>query len=83
MKTVRVNFSMCLPSSEGREVMVVCNVTPGRPAVWHLRNGDPGYPEEPGCVDILSVENDRDYYLYERDVEAINERAVEVAGDMP
>lgn len=29
--------------------------SPGRPAVMTLRNGDPGYPEDPAQVEILTV----------------------------
>lgn len=27
----------------------------GRPGVWYLRNGDPGYPPEPDDFDIVAV----------------------------
>lgn len=29
---------------------------PGRPAVMHLRNGDPGYPADPPEIEFVSVE---------------------------
>ena len=36
-----------------------CDITftysKGRPAVMHLRNGDPGYPADPPDVDFISV----------------------------
>ena len=37
------------------DVTVEYHYSPGRPAVIHLRNGDPGYPADPAEVEILSV----------------------------
>ena len=30
--------------------------SPGRPAVRYLRNGDPGYPEEPAEIEIVGAD---------------------------
>lgn len=27
----------------------------GRPAVWYLRNGDPGYPAEPDELEVIKI----------------------------
>lgn len=39
---------------------VVTHYTPGRPAVFYLRNGDPGYPAEPAEYEfeVTSIEFD-------------------------
>lgn len=39
------------------------NATPGSPGRMYLANGDPGYPEEPAEIEILSIKlegNDQD-----------------------
>ena len=36
-------------------VHVDYDYSPGRPAVMHLRNGDPGYPEEPAEINIFRI----------------------------
>ena len=38
-----------------QDVDVSYTYSAGRPAVMYLRNGDPGYPEEPAEIEILSV----------------------------
>ena len=38
------------------ECSIVYTYSPGRPMVMYLRNGDPGYPEEPATVDFVSAE---------------------------
>ena len=45
------------PSDEGAEieVEVTFNYRPGRPAVWYLRNGDPGYPADPCEIEFVSA----------------------------
>jgi hypothetical protein len=45
------------PSDEGAEIEVeiAFNYTRGRPAVMHLRNGDPGYPAGPDEVEFLDA----------------------------
>jgi hypothetical protein len=54
------------------------NYSPGRPGCHTLRNGDPGYPEEPAEIEILGIKlegNDQDLsellqagqHLYDRD----------------
>lgn len=44
-------------SDSGREYLayfeVEFTVSPGRPAVMYLRNGDPGYPEEPAELEVF------------------------------
>lgn len=37
----------------GAYVRIWFGYTPGRPAVWYLRNGDPGYPAEDAEVEFL------------------------------
>ena len=44
------------------EVQVDYTYSAGRPGKMYLRNGDPGYPDEPAEVEILNV------WLYGRDV---------------
>jgi hypothetical protein len=29
--------------------------TPGRPGMWNLPNGDPGYPDDPAEMDIEAI----------------------------
>jgi hypothetical protein len=38
------------------DVTVEYDWTPGRPAVMYLRNGDPGYPEDPAEFEIVRIE---------------------------
>ena len=38
------------------DVTITFDFYPGRPARMYLRNGDPGYPEDPAECDIISVE---------------------------
>ena len=38
-----------------QEVEVVYTYSAGRPAVMYLRNGDPGYPEEPAELELLTL----------------------------
>lgn len=38
-----------------QEVDVSYTYSAGRPAVMYLRNGDPGYPEEPAELEVISV----------------------------
>ena len=37
------------------DATVTVNYWPGRPAVMYLRNGDPGYPEDPDELEIVSM----------------------------
>lgn len=37
---------------DGREYFADYEYTRGRPAVMHLRNGDPGYPADPPEIDF-------------------------------
>lgn len=41
---------------DGMEVTITFDYRPGRPAVMYLRNGDPGYPEDPAEVEFISAE---------------------------
>lgn len=40
---------------EDVEVVVEFDYTRGAPAVYYLRNGDPGYPAEPDDVDNITI----------------------------
>lgn len=42
----------------GTEVsfLVTYSYSPGRPAVMYLRNGDPGYPEDPPEIEVDKIE---------------------------
>ena len=40
---------------KGIEVEVDYKFTPGRPGVWTLPNGDPGYPDDPPEMDIEAI----------------------------
>ena len=45
---------LCLYGTD-LEVRVTFTYTPGMPGKMYLRNGDPGYPEEPAEVEIDEV----------------------------
>lgn len=40
---------------KGIEVEVDYDFTPGRPGVWTLPNGDPGYPDDPDELDVEAI----------------------------
>lgn len=40
---------------EGYSLVAEFLYSPGRPGVHTLRNGDPGYPDDPPCWDITKV----------------------------
>ncbi len=63
------------------EVFVEASWSPGSPAVPYLRNGDPGYPEEPDEVEFLSVTDSdgNEYELTEDEKEKLYEEIVEKA----
>lgn len=46
--------SVFIPDYDG-ELFVTFTFYPGAEGKMYLRNGDPGYPEEPSEVDIISV----------------------------
>jgi len=50
-QTVTLDFG-CLGE---HDVEVSYAYSPGRPGKMYLRNGDPGYPDEPAELEILSV----------------------------
>lgn len=54
--THKVNFSAVV-KKWGMDILVNCTgeYDEGRPAVMYLRNGDPGYPEEPAELNIQSL----------------------------
>lgn len=35
------------------DITITFDYEPGRPAVWYLSNGDPGYPAEPAEIDVI------------------------------
>lgn len=46
-----------IPDGDGeQECRITFRHTPGRPARWYLRNGDPGYPADPAEVSLHEVE---------------------------
>lgn len=54
--STNVYFEHELESPYGDQTLSVCaTISAYYPAVRHLRNGDPGYPEEGGEVEDLSV----------------------------
>jgi hypothetical protein len=52
--TLTVDYPLA-GSDTGAPVRITFNYTPGRPARWYLRNGDPGYPAEPAEIDLHTV----------------------------
>ena len=65
MRTYSMKYTIQVPC--GHELADVdCIVEfkcyPGRPAVMYLRNGDPGYPEDPAEIEVISVKDGRDDY---------------------
>ena len=59
MKKSEITCTVYIPDAESGEAERNCRVqytySAVRPAVMYLRNGDPGYPEEPAEVEIWSV----------------------------
>ncbi len=55
MKTYRLVRELNLGVLGHQKVEITFTYSPGRPAVMYLRNGDPGYPEEPAEVEITSL----------------------------
>lgn len=57
MKTAQYNHSLVLDLGlfGERTVDIAYDYSAGRPAVMYLRNGDPGYPEEPAELEVLQV----------------------------
>jgi hypothetical protein len=52
----KVTFTYAVEIAEVESCFeVTANRTPGDPGCWYLPNGDPGYPPEPGEIEILSV----------------------------
>ena len=49
------NMTIDLGDFGEQEVEVQYSYSAGRPAVMYLRNGDPGYPEEPAELEVLKV----------------------------
>ena len=45
------------PTGEEATFDIEFRIWPGRPAVMYLRNGDPGYPEDPAELEVLSVKD--------------------------
>ena len=55
MKKGWIDYTLDLGEFGEREVMVHYTYSAGRPAVMYLRNGDPGYPEEPAEIEIFAI----------------------------
>ncbi len=76
-KSSTVTVSFPVEPEEGDEFMVFVEATfyPGCPAVRSLRNGDPGYPEEPPSIDILSsvLEDGTPYDLSPDELEEVEQ----------
>lgn len=39
----------------GHRLRVTGSLNPGEPSVFYLRNGDPGYPGEPACIEDMGA----------------------------
>jgi hypothetical protein len=58
------------------EVKVNFTFTPGRPGKMYLRNGDPGYPDDPAEVELLEVIVGEDNII-----DALSDKVVEMIED--
>lgn len=58
-RTIEFDTTLTLVDTETEcvevAVKVAANYFPGSPAVFYMRNGDPGHPEEPDEVEITKV----------------------------
>lgn len=66
----------------------VTHYTPGRPAVMYLRNGDPGYPDEPAEIEWeIDLTDEQIGALVraeiERRAESIQEELLDIAAECP
>lgn len=60
------------------DAVVTVDYWPGRPAVMYLRNGDPGYPEDPPELEIVSMTlNGEPYEPTEREAEDLIDRLLQ------
>ncbi|MFA5165391.1 MAG: hypothetical protein WC481_07500 [Candidatus Omnitrophota bacterium] len=50
-----------IPDYDG-ELFVVFSFYPGSPGRMYLRNGDPGFPDEPSEIEIISVSTSKDSF---------------------
>ena len=55
MSSDYAEFSYVSAVGKEHDLIVAFDVTPYRPAVMYLSNGDPGYPEEGGDFDLYSI----------------------------
>ncbi len=55
MKTFSQTVTLDFGVLGERDVEVSYSYSPGRPGRMYMRNGDPGYPDEPAEVEILLV----------------------------
>lgn len=82
---MRGNFDYTIEGEDGEEIEVTVyyNYSPGQKGCMHLRNGDPGYPDEPPEVEIEKVVDAKghDYAdsIPEKIMGWIEERAIEEA----
>lgn len=53
MKRPPLETKYTLPDDS--DCIVEFRVSPGRPAVMYLPNGDPGYPEDPAELEVIRV----------------------------
>jgi hypothetical protein len=69
---------------------ITVEITPSTPDVWYLPNGDPGYPGDPGEIEILRIMQgkvevpSRDWEAYgftKEELERVEEAASQIEGD--
>ena len=82
--TAHINTFIAFEDDREVKVSVTYHFTSARPAKMYLRNGDPGYPEEPAGVEVLKIEDDAgnmyDYdNLSDGDKDRIREECLEDA----
>lgn len=79
--------TVTLKNGDEVDVEVGYNYTPGCPGKMYYANGDPGYPEEPAEVEIVSIKEAetgreiQDEELAEGELERLNEGCFEYAED--
>ncbi len=83
MKSVNLTMPTTI---DDRDATVDFNYSPAIPAVMYLRNGDPGYPEEPAEVEVTEIRlgdgNEFDFgELNDDEQKALIEKCHEFAAD--